>query len=84
VRDAVLADEAQDLRRIHLAQHDVAAAYGRDGPREAPAVAVEQRQRPQVHRIAFEAVDDDLAERVQVRAAEVYWTPFGRPVVPDV
>jgi len=40
-----------------------------DGPREAPAVAVEHRQRPQVHRIGAQPGVDHFAQRVQVGAA---------------
>ena len=43
----------------------------RDRPREAPAVAVKHRQRPQIHRMLAHAAGDDVAEREQLRAAMV-------------
>ena len=37
-----------DIVRIELAQADVGAADGGDGPGVAPAIAVEHRQRPEI------------------------------------
>ena len=45
------------------------AAKRRDGPREAPAVAMEHRQRPQVAREVRHGPRRGVANRVQVRAA---------------
>src|SRR2546422_707375 len=53
-------------RRIDPAQQHVAAAGTRERPWEAPAVAVEERQRPEEDRRRVEPLDDDLRERVQV------------------
>ena len=69
VRHALLAEQPPDQPRIDLAQADVRAAGRGHRPREAPAVAVEHRQRPQVDRVVAELGLDHLAERVQVRAA---------------
>src|SRR3546814_16494051 len=44
---------------------------GRDGPGEAPAVAVEHRQRPEIDRVHLHAPDQAVAESVQVGAAVV-------------
>ena len=46
---AVLLDPVQDLRSVHLAQHDLRGARARQHVRHAPAVAVEHGQRVQVH-----------------------------------
>ena len=57
-------------------------AGGGDGPGEAPAVAVEHRQRPEVDRARVEPRVVHLGERVQVRAAvRVHdaLRPAGRP-----
>ena len=43
VGDAFGFDQAHGLARVGLAQADVTAARGSDGPGETPAVAVEQR-----------------------------------------
>ena len=48
-RDAVLLDAAQDLRAVDLAQHDVPAAHPGERVGHAPPVAVEHRQRVEVH-----------------------------------
>ena len=61
----------EDRFRLDLAQADIGPGVGRHGPREAPAVAVEHRQRPQVDRVVRHAPGDDVADRVQVRAAVV-------------
>ena len=60
---------ARIAHRIDRAQHHVRAARAGDRPREAPAVAVEERQRPEEHAVAAEPVHVHLAERVQERAA---------------
>ena len=69
VRHALLAEQPPDRLRIDRAQADVRARRRGHRPREAPAVAVEHRQRPQVDRVVAELGLDHLAERVQVRAA---------------
>ena len=56
-------------------------------PREAPAVAVEHRQRPQVHRLGRHPGGDHLAERVEIRAAicvlDTLWLARGARGVVD-
>jgi hypothetical protein len=42
-----------------------------NGPWEAPAVAVEHRQCPQIDRMMPHAPDEDVAERIQISAAVV-------------
>ena len=69
VRDALRLEQLPDARRIGRAQAHVRAADGRDGPGEAPAVAVEHRERPQVDGPSGEAVVEDVAEGVEVGAA---------------
>ena len=58
-------DQLEDPRGVDGPQHDVGAAGGGDRPRKAPAVAVEQRQRPQEDGVALELVGDDLAQGVE-------------------
>ena len=47
------------------------AGHRRDRPREAPAVAVEHRQGPQIDRVLPHAPDQNIAERIQISAAMV-------------
>ena len=53
------------------AQADMRAGDHRDRPGEAPAVAVEHRQRPEIDRMLAHAAGDDVADREQVGAAVV-------------
>ncbi len=69
VGDPVRAHRVEDRLRLDLAQADVDAGVGGHRPREAPAVAVEHRQRPQVHRVPRHAPVDDVRQRVEIRAA---------------
>ena len=73
VRDAVRRGSASKIGlRLDLAQADVGARARGDRPREAPAVAVEHRQRPQVDRRARGMSQSRmLLTRVQVGAAVV-------------
>src|SRR5437660_3436546 len=48
VGHALALEQRPDPGRVDLAQTDVAAGHGGDAPGEAPAVAVEHGQRPQV------------------------------------
>ena len=61
----------------HLAQADVNARLDADRPREAPAVAMEHRQRPQIDRVAAHVGGDDIADREQVGAAVMIDDPLG-------
>ena len=69
VGDLVRAHRVEDRLRLDLAQADVDAGVGGHRPREAPAVAVEHRQRPQVHRVPRHAPVDDVRQRVEIGAA---------------
>ena len=71
VRDLMFLDQIENFGSINLAQADIRARVGGHGPGESPAVAVEHRQRPQVHRVLRHAPGDDVADGVQVRAAVV-------------
>ena len=71
VDDVVLADPRVDQRRIHPAQAHTGASNQRHRPREAPAVAVEHRQRPQADRVVRQARADDVAGRIEVGTAVV-------------
>ena len=77
VRDLVLADEIEDRLRLDLAQAHVRAGRRGDRPVEAPAVAMEHRQRPQVHRVLRHRPVEDVVDRVQVRAAIVIHDALG-------
>ena len=67
----MLGDQPEHERRVHLAQADVGTAHQRHGPRVAPAVAVEERQRPQVHRARRQVPGQDVADGHQERPAVV-------------
>ena len=51
VGDFVSANGIKDILRIDLTQTDVHTRAGRNRPREAPAIAVEHRQDPEVDRV---------------------------------
>src|SRR5205807_5078013 len=53
----------------YLAQAHVGAGKHRDRPREAPAVAVEHRQGPQIDRVLAHGAGDDVADREQISTA---------------
>ena len=69
--DRLLGERGEDRLARHLAQADLGPGLQDDAPREAPAVAVEHRQSPQIDRELRHAPDEDVADRVQVRAAVV-------------
>ena len=69
VIDALAPDRLEDRLRLDLAQAHVHAAEQGHGPREAPAVAVEHRQRPQVARKVRHRPGGRVAHGVEVRAA---------------
>ena len=71
-----------DLRGVDGAQADVGAAGGGHRPGEAPAVAVEHRQRPQVAAVRGQPGVEGHGQRLQVGAAVVVHHALGRPVVP--
>ena len=70
-------DRVENRLGLHPAQAHVGAGVGRHGPRKAPAVAVKHRQRPKIHRVMRHAQRDDVARRVEVRAAMVVDHPLG-------
>ena len=61
----------ENCAALHLAQTHLRAGQHRDRPREAPAVAVEQRQRPQVGRKLRHAPGGGVAHRVEIGPAVV-------------
>ena len=71
VRHPFVADRIEDRCGLDSAQANVRPGVRGHRPREAPAVAVEHRQRPQVHRMPRHAPVDDVRQRIQVRAAMV-------------
>ena len=77
MRDPFGAHQPEDLRRVHLAQAHVRPRVRRDRPREAPPVAVEHRQCPQVDAVPGHAPGQDVPYRVQVRAPVVVDDAFG-------
>ena len=79
VRHALAVDQLPHAAGVDRALGDVARGHRGDGPGEAPAVAVEHRQRPEVGALGREPGHDDLGERVQVRAAVRVDDALGRP-----
>ena len=71
VGDPVLGDQPEDQRRIHATQADVHARHRRDRPREAPAVGVEHRQRPEEDGARRDVPRQNLADGHHPRAAVV-------------
>ena len=69
VAHLVLADGVEDRLRLDAAQAHVGACQRGDGPCEAPAVAMEHRQRPEIDGVARHAPVDDVRQRVEIRAA---------------
>ena len=78
-------DAPQDLGAVDLAQHDVPAAHARDRVGHAPAVAMEHRERVEIH---VAVADTDACQPKVVALTQmlrcVICTPFGRAVVPLV
>src|SRR4029434_790112 len=64
VGDALRVDHLPHAPRLDTAQADVRAAHRRYAPREAPAVAMEHRQGPEVAGVEAHLRLDHLAERV--------------------
>ena len=71
VRDPVLGNCLENGACLDLAQAHVRPRIGADRPREAPAVAVEHGQRPEIDRPMRHGPGDAVAERVQVGAPVV-------------
>ena len=68
VGDAFLVDHLPDARGLDPPQTDVRAADRRHAPGEAPAVAVEHRQGPQIPSVEAHLRLEHLAERVDPRS----------------
>ena len=62
--NAMFADGVVDIVGAHRAQAHAGAVQRGDGPREAPAVAVEHRQRPQVDRVRVHVPGEHVRNRV--------------------
>ncbi|KAI6691374.1 hypothetical protein NL676_028202 [Syzygium grande] len=62
----------------------VGAAVGGDAPCEGPPIAVEHRQRPEVHRLTPHFPPEDQAEVLRSAPRWLYTTPLGSDVVPVV
>ena len=69
VSHLVLGDQVEDRLRPHLSQAHMQAGFHADRPGEAPAVAMEHRQRPKIDRMAADIAGEDIARGEQVRAA---------------
>ena len=69
VGDAFVLEESPDQRRVDLVEADMARAGGGYRPREAPAVAVKHRQRPEIDGAAIEPRVRQFGDGIQVRAA---------------
>ena len=79
MRDALGFDQADGLARLGLAHADVPAAGGGDCPGEAPAVAVEHRQGPQIHAALIQTVLGDFADRIGPGSAVGEHYALGEP-----
>jgi hypothetical protein len=66
---AVIGDRRVDGAGLDPAEADMGAGERRHRPGEAPAVAVEHRQRPEIDGIPGHAPDERIADGVQIGAA---------------
>jgi hypothetical protein len=71
MRDLVSADGVVHRGRAHLAQAHMCAGHDRDRPREAPAVAVEHRQGPEIDASLAHAAGEHVADGEEISAAMV-------------
>ena len=78
-RHLVLGDRGVDRGGLDPAQAHLGARLQRHRPWKAPAVAVEHRQRPEIRRVQAHVPDQDVADRVQIRAAVVRDHALGPP-----
>src|SRR4051795_8759426 len=67
----MLADQFEYLRGIDLAQANIDAGRGCNGPWEAPAVAVKHGQCPEIDRMLAEIGGEDVADGVEIGAPVV-------------
>src|SRR4030095_11044494 len=79
VGHALRLEQLPDAAGLDLPQADVRAAHCRHAPGEAPAVAVEHGQRPEVARVEAHARLEHLADRVHPGAAMAVHHPFRPP-----
>ncbi len=77
VVDTVRADGCQNGLALDLSQAHMRARLHGNGPREAPTVAVEHRQRPQVRSEVGHGPRGDVAHGIKVSASVVGNHPFG-------
>ncbi|MCY1336266.1 hypothetical protein D9M69_220680 [compost metagenome] len=71
MRDLVLANRIEHGGSIHPPQADAGTGVGRQRPGEAPAIAVEQRQRPQEDGVPGHVPVEHVRQRSQIGAAMV-------------
>ncbi|MCX7056479.1 MAG: AMP-binding protein, partial [Proteobacteria bacterium] len=71
VGDPLSANQLEYRLGVDTPQTDAGTCVCRQGPRHAPAVAVEHRQRPQVRHVWRQRPSDEIAGRVQVCTAMV-------------
>ena len=87
VRHSLVVDELPNQGGVHRAHRHMSSADRSYRPREAPAVAVEHRQGPQVRRLGRHPSGDHLAERIEIRTAvcvlDTLWLPRGAGGVVD-
>ena len=69
MRDFMTRDRLIHRGRAHGTQADMRSGDDRDRPREAPAVAMEHRQRPQIHRMLAEIARQNIADGIEISAA---------------
>ena len=79
VRHAVLGDCPVDGARLHPAHADARPTDRGQRPREAPPIAVEHRQCPQVDGVVRKVPADDVRQRIEICAAVVIDDPLGVP-----
>src|SRR5215204_125211 len=72
-------DEVPDPGGVHLAQAHVRPRNRRDAPGKAPAVAVEHRQDPEIHRTLVHLRRQRDAQGVQISAPVAVHRPLGFP-----
>src|SRR6516162_6115385 len=77
MRDLVAGDGVVHGWRTHLAQADMRAGDHRYRPWEAPTVAVEHRQRPEIDAVLAHAAGEHVADGEEIGAAVVIDYAFG-------
>src|SRR5918994_4699338 len=77
--DPFLADQAEDLWRIDAPQADMRATDRGDTPGEAPAVAVEHGQGPEVATLIVQPDFQSLSQGVEVGPSGMVLNPFRHP-----